>query len=71
MPGRPGVAILGTIAVQAILMAMGGTYAEEPAPAQLAPGFHAAFLAGMVICIIVAVISASLSEQRAARDPWP
>ena len=59
-----GVAILGTIAVQVILMVMGGHYVQAPTPAQLAPGFHEAFLAGVVICIIVAVISVFISEKR-------
>ena len=59
-----GVAILGTIAVQVILGVMGGHYVQAPTPDQLTPGFHAAFLAGVVVCLIVAGISVFISEKR-------
>jgi hypothetical protein len=60
----PGIAIPGMVAVQFILIGMGGQYVEEAAPAQLTPGFQAAFLAGMVVCVVVAVISASINGKR-------
>jgi EmrB/QacA subfamily drug resistance transporter len=66
-----GVAILGTIAVQVILGVMGGHYVQAPTPDQLAPGFHAAFLAGMVVCLIVAGISVFISEKRESGGPAP
>jgi hypothetical protein len=44
---------------------MGGHYVEDATPAQKVPGFHAAFLAGMVVCVIVVVISVFIREGRA------
>jgi DHA2 family metal-tetracycline-proton antiporter-like MFS transporter len=57
-----GIAVFGTIA-------MGGTAGSwagpNPSPAELVPGFRAAFLAGMAVCIIVVAVSASVGGKRA------
>jgi hypothetical protein len=59
----PGVAIPGTIATQVFPGATGGQ--QGPAPARMVPGFHAAFLVGMVVCVIVVLISVSIRGKRA------
>jgi EmrB/QacA subfamily drug resistance transporter len=64
-----GVAIFGTVAVQVIISSASGTLRETPSAALLIPGFHAAFLAGMVVCLAVLVISLSIRENRNGSSP--
>ena len=50
-----GIAILGTVAMYGFAGSMAGigTYAPE----QLVPGFHAAFLTGAFVCLVVIVVA--------------
>jgi EmrB/QacA subfamily drug resistance transporter len=64
-----GIAILGTVATHSILTGMGGHYTENATPALLVPGFHAAFLGGMIACLIVVVISVFIREERECAGP--
>jgi EmrB/QacA subfamily drug resistance transporter len=66
-----GVAVLGTIAGQVILNALGGKITGSLQPAELAPGFQAAFLAGAVICLAVAAMSAGIREEKRVCGPKP
>lgn len=56
-----GIAILGTIAMHGFY---GGQYLQAPVPAQLVPGFHAAFLAGAAVCLVVAAVAVFVKERR-------
>lgn len=58
-----GIAILGTIAMHGFLGAMAGQNVQAAVPDQLVPGFHAAFLAGTVVCLFVAVAAAFVKEK--------
>ncbi len=55
-----GIAILGSIAMQDFPGAMAG---QAPVPAVLVPGFHAAFVAGAALCLIVAVVSVFVKDR--------
>lgn len=55
-----GIALLGTLGMGRTAGAWAG---PDPAPALLIPGFQAAFLAGMVICLAVAAVSAVVREH--------
>jgi EmrB/QacA subfamily drug resistance transporter len=63
-----GIAILGTIAMYGAPGAMAGMGGQAADPAALVPGFHAAFLAGMIICILVVVVSGFVRENRTGAD---
>jgi len=63
-----GVAVFGTIAMQAITgSAVVLALASEPG--QLVPGIQAAFLAGAVICLAVTIVSLLTPEPEAAPSP--
>jgi MFS family permease len=57
-----GIAILGTVAMYGFAGSMAGigTYAPE----QLVPGFHAAFLIGAFVCLVVIVVAVFIQEKR-------
>lgn len=59
-----GVALMGSIAVQGFGGAGAGLQLQGIEPARLVPGFHTAFLAGMIICLVIAGISAYVREER-------
>jgi EmrB/QacA subfamily drug resistance transporter len=59
-----GIAIFGTIAMHGFLHAMAGQYVQAPAPGLLVPGFQAAFLAGMAVCLVVALVAFFVKERR-------
>lgn len=61
--GMLGIALFGTIAVQGFLAATAGQHMQAVAPALLVPGFHAAFLAGVLVCLIVAGVSVFVKEK--------
>ena len=61
-----GIATLGTIAMQGFLGAAVVIPLPAPAAARLIAGFQAAFLAGMVICLLVAFLSAFIRWERRA-----
>ena len=54
-----GIAVMGTIAMHGFPGAMAG---QAPAPDLLVPGFHAAFLAGVLICLAVTVAAVFVKE---------
>jgi EmrB/QacA subfamily drug resistance transporter len=58
-----GIATFGTIAMHGFLGAMAGQYVESAAPAQLVPGFHAAFIAGALVCLVAAVVAVFVKER--------
>lgn len=57
-----GIALFGTIAMQSVLNEMGRISSDLNA-SQAMDGFHMAFLSGVIVCIIVAVISWFISEE--------
>jgi MFS family permease len=57
-----GIATLGTVAMHGFAGSMTGM--GTPAPEQLVPGFHAAFLAGAFVCMVVAGIAVFIQEKR-------
>lgn len=59
-----GIAIFGTIAMQAFLGAAANLKMQSFDPALLVSGFHAAYLAGAAICLVVVVISVFVTENR-------
>lgn len=61
-----GIAIFGTVAMGNTAGSWAG---PDPSPSQLVPGFHAAFLAGMAICIIVAAVSLSVRGKLTKPGP--
>ncbi len=63
-----GVAVFGTIAMQAIAGPAAGP-ALTMVSGQLVPGIQAAFLAGAVICLAGAIISLSIPEPAIAPAP--
>jgi DHA2 family metal-tetracycline-proton antiporter-like MFS transporter len=63
-----GVAVFGTIAVQAIGGAATGLALNAP-PSRLVPGIQAAFLAGAAICLAVAIISLVTPEPETTAPP--
>ena len=57
-----GIATLGTVAMHGFTGSIAGM--GTPAPEQLVPGFHAAFLAGAFVCMVVAVVAVFVQEKR-------
>ena len=57
---------LGTIALQAFFGVTAGRNTQSSDPAGLVCGSHAAFLAGVVICLIVAVAAVFVKDSRGA-----
>jgi len=57
-----GIAILGTVAVHGFAGSLAGM--RTLTPEQLVPGFHAAFLAGAFVCLVVAVVAVFVQEKR-------
>lgn len=64
----PGIAVSGTIAMGGTAGAWAGA---APVPAVPVPGFRAAFFAGMVICIAVAVAPVSVEGGTAPAVTGP
>jgi MFS family permease len=67
--GMLGIALFGTIAAHGFLAAMAGQHAQVPVPAQLVPGFHTAFLAGVLVCMLVVAVAFLVDEKRNGYPP--
>ncbi|MGD1004925.1 MAG: MFS transporter [Methanoregulaceae archaeon] len=61
-----GVAIFGTVAVQVILSKAARLHTINYTPEILTAGFHAAFLFGIIFCIVAMVISAIIKDVKCA-----
>ena len=58
-----GVALFGTIAIQLIAGMMAHRHAIRASPDILTMGFSVAFTAGILLCIVAAVISAVIRDE--------
>ena len=61
-----GVAIFGTVAVQVILSKAARLQTINYTPEILTAGFHAAFIFGIIFCIVAMVISAIIKDVKCA-----